>query len=155
STGALAVDKHAITATYGGDGNFLGSVSTAVTVQVFLQYTPGVFDPATATWYLRSSNTAGAPDSGPFQYGAPGWTPVVGDWNDDGTFTVGVVNPLGPGGTLQWFLRNSNSSGTPDFTPFTFGLSGWRPITGDWTGQGMTTIGAVDPSTNTWYLHNS
>jgi hypothetical protein len=35
-----------------------------------------------------------------------------------------------------------------------FGLPGWIPITGDWTGTGETGIGAFDPSTNTWYLRN-
>src|SRR5262249_27114185 len=44
-------------------------------------HTPGVFDPTTGTWYLRETNTPGAPDIVPFAYGAPGWTPVVGDWN--------------------------------------------------------------------------
>jgi hypothetical protein len=245
--------SNSVTATYSGDSNFNSSISSPVTQKVNLQYTPGVFDPATGTWYLRNSNSPGAADAGQFQYGAPGWIPVVGDWNGDGTitigvvdpatmtwylrnenspgapdvaapfqfgtpgwvpvagdwggsgtwgigafdpstgtwylrneanagapdaatpfqfggpgwipvvgdwdgngsFTVGAVNPNGPGGNLQWFLRNSNNSGTPDFTPFTYGLSGWKPVTGDWTGQGFTTIGVVDPSTNTWYLRNS
>src|SRR5262249_51614954 len=35
--------------------------------------TVGAFDPATGTWYLRNSNSPGAPDITPFRYGAPGW----------------------------------------------------------------------------------
>src|SRR5262249_11323466 len=31
--------------------------------------TVGAFDPATATWYLRNSNTPGAPDTPAFAYG--------------------------------------------------------------------------------------
>jgi hypothetical protein len=115
----------------------------------------GVFDPKTGTWYLRNEDNAGGPDAGTFAYGAPGWLPVVGDWTGQGKTTVGVVNPNGPGSTLQWFLRNSNSAGAPDIAPFAYGLSGWKPIAGDWTAQGRTTIGAVDPSTNIWYLRNS
>jgi hypothetical protein len=115
----------------------------------------GAFDPSTGTWYLRNEASPGNPDAGTFAYGGVGWIPVVGDWDGNGTFTVGVVNPSGPNGQLQWFLRNENSAGAPDIAPFTYGLSGWNPITGDWTAQGFTTIGVVDPSTNTWFLRNS
>src|SRR5207248_1160755 len=45
--------------------------------------TPGAFDPTTATWYLRKSNSAGPPDLPPFAYGAPGWRPVTSDWDGD------------------------------------------------------------------------
>jgi len=38
----------------------------------------GAFDPSTATWYLRSANTAGPPDAGQFAFGGAGWLPVVG-----------------------------------------------------------------------------
>jgi hypothetical protein len=37
-------------------------------------------DPANNNWFLRNSNTPGGPDITPFAYGAPGWTPVTGDW---------------------------------------------------------------------------
>jgi hypothetical protein len=151
TTAILPRGTNPVTATYSGDANFRSSVSPAVTEKVFLQYTPGVFDPTTATWYLRNSNTAGAPDIGPFTYGAPGWTPVVGDWNGDGTVTVGVVDPK----TMTWYLRNENSSGVPDVAaPFQFGLPGWIPVAGDWDGTGSWGIGAFDPSTGTWFLRN-
>jgi hypothetical protein len=113
--------------------------------------TVGAFDPATATWYLRNSNSAGAPDFAPFQYGAPGWIPVTGDWNGDGITTIGVVDPS----TMTWYLRNSNSAGAPDFTPFQYGAPGWIPVVGDWDGNGTTTIGVFDPATATWYVRNS
>jgi hypothetical protein len=151
STGALAVGKHAITATYGGDGNFRASASAAATVQVFFGYAPGVFDSATATWYLRNGNSAGPADAGSFAYGAPGWTPVAGDWNGDGRTTIGVVDPA----TMTWYLRNENSAGPADVAaPFRFGLPGWIPVVGDWGGTGHAGIGAFDPSTATWYLRN-
>ncbi|MCC6421037.1 MAG: hypothetical protein IT429_22600, partial [Gemmataceae bacterium] len=41
----------------------------------------GQFGQAAATWYLKNSNSPGAPDYGPFAYGAAGWRPVVGDWD--------------------------------------------------------------------------
>jgi hypothetical protein len=113
--------------------------------------TVGAFDPGTATWYLRNSTSAGAPDAGTFQYGAPGWVGVAGDWNGDGVATVGAVNPA----TAIWYLRNENSAGAADAGTFPYGLPGWVPVAGDWTGTGHTGIGMFDPATATWYLRNN
>jgi hypothetical protein len=112
--------------------------------------TVATFDPGTGTWYLRNSNSAGAPDAGTFPYGGVGWLPVVGDWNGDGTSTIGVVDPT----TMTWYLRNSNSAGAPDITPFRYGAPGWLPVVGDWSYSGHTGIGVFDPTTGTWYLRN-
>jgi uncharacterized delta-60 repeat protein len=113
--------------------------------------TASMFDPSTGTWYLGSVNSAGAPEVPPFRYGAPGWTPLLGDWTGQGVATIGVFDPA----TATWYLKNSNSPGAPDVTPFAYGGQGWIPVVGDWTGSGKTTIGVVDPSTMTWYLKNS
>src|SRR4051812_47526162 len=71
-----------------------------------LSGTAGVFDPKTATWYLRNSNTAGGPDAGQFRYGSPGMVPVAGDWDGNGSSTPGVFDPK----TATWYLRDSNSA---------------------------------------------
>ncbi len=42
--------------------------------------TIGVWDPQSAGFYLRNTNTAGSPDVNPFVYGAPGQTPILGNW---------------------------------------------------------------------------
>jgi hypothetical protein len=110
--------------------------------------TVAAFDGSTGKWYLRNSNSPGAPSVTPFAYGGQGWTPVTGDWNGDGTFTIGVVDPS----TMTWYLRNSNSPGAPDIAAFQFGAVGWIPIVGDWTGSGHTGIGVFDPTTATFYL---
>jgi hypothetical protein len=111
--------------------------------------TPGTFDPASGTWYLRNENGGGAPDAGQFPYGGAGWLPVVGDWDGNGSATVGVVDP----GSATWYLRNENSGGAPDAAaPFSYGLPGWVPVVGDWGGTGHAGIGMFDPSTATWYL---
>jgi hypothetical protein len=112
--------------------------------------TVGMFDPATANWYLRATNSPGVPDAGQFQYGAPGWSPVVGDWTGSGRQTIGVVDPQ----TATWYLRNSNSAGAPDIA-FQYGAPGWIPLVGDWNGAGKMTVGMYDPSTARWYLRNS
>ena len=44
----------------------------------------GVFNPATATWYLRNEVGPGGADAGIFQYGGGNWKPVVGDWSYSG-----------------------------------------------------------------------
>ena len=107
-------------------------------------------DPATETWYLRNSNSGGAPDYTAFRYGAPGWIPVVGDWNGTGHTGIGVFDPS----TGTWYLRNEVGPGAPDAGQFAYGGAGWTPVVGDWTGQGKDTIGVVDPSRH-WYLRNS
>jgi serine protease len=63
-------------------------------------------------------------------------------------------NPDTPGifrnGTF--FLRNQNSSGTADLS-FAFGISGDRPVAGDWNGDGIDTIGVF--RNGTFFLRNS
>jgi hypothetical protein len=113
--------------------------------------TTGRSTPGAAVWYLRNTNTPGAPDIGPFFYGLPTWTPLVGDWNGDGITTVGAVDTA----TGTWYLRNENSNGAPDQGTFVYGEPGWIPLAGDWTGSGHTGIGMFDPSTATFYLRNS
>ncbi len=111
------------------------------------QSTPGVFDPATATWYLNAPGVLGIPQVVTFRYGAPGWVGVVGDWDGDGVATVGVFDPA----TATWYLKNSNSAGAPDLV-FRYGAPGWVPIAGDWTGTGKAGLGVFDPGTATFYL---
>ncbi len=79
-------------------------------------------------------------------YGAPWDLPIVGDWNGDGTDTIGVMR----GNTF--YLRNTNTSGVADQT-FTYGLPGDTPIIGDWNGDGTDTIGVIRG--NTFYLRNT
>jgi hypothetical protein len=75
---------------------------------------------------------------------------VVGDWDGNGTWTVGVVDPFG-----NWYLRNSNDAGPTDFTVFAYGVGAWTPLAGDWDGNGTMTPGMFDPATGTFYLRNS
>lgn len=68
--------------------------------------------------------------------------------------TIGLYNP--PGATF--FLRNSNSTGVADITPFNFGSNvpqRWMPIAGDWDGDGIETIGVYEPTGASFYLRNS
>jgi len=109
--------------------------------------TTGVFRPSNGLLYLKNSNTSGFADIA-INYGLPGDYPVVGDWDGNGTATIGVYR------NGQFLLRNSNTAGFADLV-FAFGQVGDQPIAGDWNGDGMDTIGIYRPSTGQFLLRNS
>jgi glucose/arabinose dehydrogenase len=113
------------------------------------EFAPGTFDPQTGEWYL-SLGAVGAP--GPIlrlPLGGPGWVPVAGDWDGNGTTTVGAVDPEG-----HWHLRSPGDSRLADLALFDFGLPDWKPVVGDWDGDGSWGVGSFDPMTGMWYLRN-
>ena len=109
--------------------------------------TTGVFRPSNGLLYLKNSNTTGFADVA-INYGLPGDYPVVGDWDGDGTATIGIYR------NGNFYLRNSNTVGFADIV-FPFGMPGDQPIAGDWDGDGTDTIGVYRRSTGTFYLRNS
>jgi glucose/arabinose dehydrogenase len=78
--------------------------------------------------------------------------PIAGDWNVDGTDTVGLYFPS----TAGFFLRNVQAPGAAD-SVFSFGAAGvgWVAVSGDWDGNGSDTPGVFVPSTSTFFLKNS
>jgi hypothetical protein len=64
---------------------------------------------------------------------------VVGDWDGNGTTTVGVW------GMGTFYLRNENTPG-PAHVVVTFGLNVDQPVVGDWNGDGATSIGVYRPA---------
>jgi hypothetical protein len=68
------------------------------------------------------------------------------------TDTIGGYNPSNG----VFYLRNSNSGGNADYQ-FQFGLAnaGWKPLAGDWNGDGAATIGGYNPFIGVFYLRNS
>jgi hypothetical protein len=109
--------------------------------------TAGVFRPANGLLYLRNSNTTGFADIA-INYGLPGDYPVTGDWDGNGTDTIGIYR------NGRFYLRNSNTIGVADLV-FPFGAAGDQPIAGDWNGDGIDTIGVYRSSSGTFYLRNS
>lgn len=112
---------------------------------------PGVKLPVVfsgGNWFMRASYTTGTADLS-FSYGASNAKPVCGDWDGDGTETVGIVTP-----DSTWSLRNINSPGVPDIGPFQYGPFNSTPLAGDWDGNGSDSIGTVDGGNN-WSLRNS
>ena len=85
-----------------------------------------------------------------FFLGFPGATPVVGDWNGDGSKKAGVF-ALG-----YWYLDyngdgvfNPESSGGPD-KQYPFGWAGVTPVVGDWNGDGRDSVGVH--ANGFWFL---
>jgi hypothetical protein len=117
--------------------------------------TLGIYTPATGTWHLRNTPSAGPPEV-TFQFGGvqPGAQvrPVAGDWNGDGTDTVGIYRRDND----QWRLRNSNTTG-PASLVFTFGRAGRKdlPVVGDWDGNGTDTVGLMEEEGIFYRLRNA
>ena len=101
-------------------------------------------------WYL-DDNRNGVWDAGTdkaYNFGAPGWTSVVGDWNGDGKGPK-----IGAYKDGVWYLDwNGNGiwdAGTDKV--YNFGAPGWISVTGDWNGDGKgPKIGAYKDGV--WYL---
>ena len=115
-----------------GDGNF-------TTGQVYTINktgggdTTGVFRPGNGLLYLKNANTSGFANVA-INYGTAGDYPVAGDWDGNGTATIGIYR------NGIFYLRNSNTPGFADLV-FTFGQPGDQPVAGDWNGDGVDTIG--------------
>ncbi|MEO3747882.1 VCBS repeat-containing protein, partial [Plantactinospora sp. B5E13] len=77
--------------------------------------------------------------------------PISGDWNGDGTDTVGVFRPS----NSTWYLRDTNSGDATTIFKFGHGASGDIPVAGDWNNDGKDTVGVFRPSNSTWYLTNT
>ncbi|MBX7168557.1 MAG: hypothetical protein K1X74_19625 [Pirellulales bacterium] len=120
--------------------------------------TVGMYEPSTALFFLRNSNTTGVADIS-FRFG-PGfadqspdkWIPIEGDFDGDGISTVGLYDPA----RALFYLRNSNTGPTAVADKVVnFGLPGWFPIVGDWDGDGVQTIGAFAPALGRFFLRNT
>lgn len=122
-------------------------------------YLPAASPGADGTWYLRNSNSYGDPNM-LFLYGGYGDLPAAGDWDGNGTDTIGVYAPASaPGGEATWFLRNSNTPGAADAL-FKYGGYTDLPVSGDWDGNGTGTVGVYLPAVSpggeaTWFLRDS
>ena len=118
-----------------GYGRVNANKAVQLALASFTRDTAGVFRPSNGLLYLMNSNTTGFADAA-LNYGLPGDYPVVGDWDGNGTTTIGIYR----NGTF--FLRNSNTLGFAEVV-FPFGNPGDQPIAGDWDGNGVDTIGRV------------
>ena len=72
-------------------------------------------------------------------YGNPDATPLVGDWDGDGTDNIGVRM-----GNVFFFRTSPVTADTETTTSVAYGNgTGEIPIVGDWNGDGTDTQGVV------------
>ena len=112
-----------------GPGANTASASTNVT---FAPSRPALVRGST-TWLLRDTLTTGPPTA-TFTYGTRPLTPMMGDWDGNGTKTPGTFEA----GVFK--LNNANDSSAPDIT-FTFGDPRGFPVAGDFDGDGIDDVG--------------
>ena len=87
-----------------------------------------------------------------FGPGGAGSLPIVGDWDGNGTDTIGIfVQSSG-----SFLLKNANTPGAADLL-FSFGPGGatWYPTSGHWNADNVHSIGVYDSSTGTFFLKNT
>ena len=91
-----------------------------------------LFNPNKGKWKIRYRDGSTVT----FFYGNPGDTPLMGDWDCDGTDTVAMYRESS--GFI--YYRNQNNFGVAD-GDFFFGNPGDIPIAGDWNNDGCDTFG--------------
>jgi len=95
--------------------------------------TLGLFDPATATWYLRDSIGR----TSAFEFGTVGATPVMGDWDGDGFDSPGTYDPAT--GTLLL----TDDPATEDSAVVTILSQGGLPVVVDHDGDGRDVVALI------------
>jgi hypothetical protein len=114
--------------------------------------TPGLACYTGTGWTWYRSNANGTSGSASFGWGGTARAfcyPITGDWDGNGTTTVGLACPETGGWT--WYRTNTN--GTSGSTSFGWGAvtsATTYPITGDWNGDGTTTVGLATLTSGGW-----
>jgi hypothetical protein len=127
-------------------GNWDGSVDGKVKI--------GTYNPDLSIWYLDyNGNGQWEPGTDKvYNWGAPGYQPVTGDWNGDGKVKIGTYNP----DLSIWYLDyNGNSQWEPGTDKaYRWGAPGYQPVIGNWDGSvnGKVKIGTYNPDLSIWYL---
>ncbi|MEQ1877167.1 MAG: serine hydrolase [Bdellovibrionia bacterium] len=115
--------------------------------------TVGFYDTRLNTFHLFTENGSQDGAQLKFKFGSGKVIALTGDWNGDGTDTIGVYNPFT--GAVQ--LRNTNSEGPADIE-YTLGgstLGLYGAFAGDWDGDGTDTLGLYDFNARTITLKNA
>jgi hypothetical protein len=99
----------------------------------------GVFNPIAGVVSLRRELAKGSPDYS-IVFGAPGMIPVAGDWNGDGFDGIGMYDPVE--GRFRLVNRLTGSGiGEPELDFLFGGEPGDLPVTGHWSGGGVSGVG--------------
>lgn len=123
-------------------------VAAAVGFGIFVVFFSKAATTVAPHMYMAASNTTTDATFKQFEFGVFGDRYVAGDWNADGSDTLGVRRG-------SEFLLANASPATTVTTRFTFGEATDKPIAGDWNGDKKSTIGVFRPSDGKFYLRNS
>ena len=117
----------------------------------------GLFNSATATWWLNTAGDGKFKTSETFAFGFGGSNvfPVVGDWNGGGKTEVGVYC------NGAWFRDYDNSHTWDATNAATMAYLGWNdggtntaiPVPGQWAGDGKTEMGVY--CQGVWFLDST
>lgn len=126
--------------------------------------TLGAYRSSNRSFYLSNSNTQQNADMQAsitdlsFPPNTLDGIPVVGDWDGNGSTTIGLYDPVGK----AFYLRNTNTTGPYDIKVDVSGFAqpGDIPIAGNWASSlmgdplinGVDTLGLYRPATAEWYL---
>jgi hypothetical protein len=116
--------------------------------------TVSIYRPSEQRFYII--NELGADGGGlgaaefSFVFGDRGDLPFVGDFDGDGTDSVGLHRPS----TGQVYLKNSLTGGLAHIQ-FTFGNPGDKMVAGDWDGDGVDTVAVYRPRWGVLFIKNS
>ena len=116
--------------------------------------TPGLYRQSDGYVYLRNTNTQGVADI-KFYFGNPGDIPIAGDFNADGCDTVSIYRQTeGSVYIINKLGENNGGLGAADYDYY-FGNPGDKPFTGDFNGNGTTTVGLHRESSGFVYFRNT
>ncbi|MGB2963497.1 MAG: C1 family peptidase, partial [Anaerolineales bacterium] len=111
-----------------GDRVNIGAYGNTIEAAIISYDRAGFYAPDTKIWRMRTGNTWS--DSVNYLVWGPnggGWTPVTGDWDDDGIDEVGFYDPV----TKIWRMRTGNTwSDSVNYLVWGPNGGGWTPVTG-------------------------
>ncbi|MEM6468543.1 MAG: hypothetical protein AAF802_03165 [Planctomycetota bacterium] len=115
--------------------------------------TIGLYQQDPSIFHLKEDFARGPTDHY-FSFGptSESWSPLIGDWDGDGTDGIGLYQA----DLALFHLKNEFAGGTSDHH-VGFGPAGnnWIPLAGDWNGDGIDTIGLYEPELGFFHLKDT
>jgi hypothetical protein len=91
----------------------------------------------------------------PVQFGATGDIPVSGDWDGDGKADLAVYRDGSLAGGQSYFYYRPSSQPSVSFVTIPLGVTGDKPLLGDFDGDGRLDPAVFRPSNAVWYILRS
>ncbi len=91
----------------------------------------------------------------PVQFGATGDVPVTGDWDGDGKADLAVYRDGSLTGGQSFFYYRPSSQPTVNFNTIPLGVTGDKPLVGDFDGDGRIDPAVFRASSATWIILKS